>query len=399
MATFHVEILKILNSKQVQIPVLVDEVSLERNFNSSASTLNFTCNKYLSTSERDDDLSFSPGDYVLFILDGLTVFRGRVFKKSRSADHKIQVTAYDNIRYLMNQDTIILGQDADGKRYYTPLELFSKIEKIFKEQYSYSIPFFVNPKKKSILQTVRLDPIVYEDKSYMDMILDTFNQVKTKKNYDLAIYDAGGQIFVRFLDELVINWSHWVDPDYGDLEDIRKNSDEDFKFQSLREKLYGMQGFRQFWIENALTIDQFEDFSHEESIDEDVYTAVKLAVDATDPKAKIYIQKSEGQYIYQYGPLVHYEKIESSNDFKKRADSILSEKSSPKNTFSISGCRGNISVRGGTGLFVFDIDVGHTRYNGLMLVKEVTHHFKGKTHTMDLKLTTHPQFSNIKRVD
>ena len=55
---------------------------------------------------KDDTLNFHEGNPVSFRFNGANVFYGYVFKKSRSDNRLIKVTAYDQLRYFKNKDTI-----------------------------------------------------------------------------------------------------------------------------------------------------------------------------------------------------------------------------------------------------------------------------------------------------
>lgn len=58
------------------------------------------------TVVKDDTLNFHEGNPVSFRFNGANVFYGYVFKKSRSDNRLIKVTAYDQLRYFKNKDTI-----------------------------------------------------------------------------------------------------------------------------------------------------------------------------------------------------------------------------------------------------------------------------------------------------
>ncbi|WP_438590945.1 XkdQ/YqbQ family protein, partial [Faecalibaculum rodentium] len=56
---------------------------------------------------KDDVLDFSEGSSVRMKDNGDEVFFGFVFKQQRSKEQIITVTAYDQLRYLKNKDTIV----------------------------------------------------------------------------------------------------------------------------------------------------------------------------------------------------------------------------------------------------------------------------------------------------
>ena len=55
----------------------------------------------------DDVLDFSEGSAVRLQEDGDKIFFGFVFKQQRDRGKIINVTAYDQLRYLKNKDTIV----------------------------------------------------------------------------------------------------------------------------------------------------------------------------------------------------------------------------------------------------------------------------------------------------
>lgn len=56
---------------------------------------------------KDDVLDFSEGSAVRLKADGDEIFFGFVFKQQRAKEQIITVTAYDQLRYLKNKDTIV----------------------------------------------------------------------------------------------------------------------------------------------------------------------------------------------------------------------------------------------------------------------------------------------------
>ena len=84
---------------QLQQPMIEGDIVWETTRSGAASSLTFTVVK-------DDTLNFHEGNPVSFRFNGANVFYGYVFKKSRSDNRLIKVTAYDQLRYFKNKDTI-----------------------------------------------------------------------------------------------------------------------------------------------------------------------------------------------------------------------------------------------------------------------------------------------------
>ena len=74
----------------------------------SPSTLKFTVVK-------DASIAFEEGDPVRLKVDGKEVFFGFVFTKKRNKEHLIEVTAYDQLRYLKNKDTYVYENKTAGE--------------------------------------------------------------------------------------------------------------------------------------------------------------------------------------------------------------------------------------------------------------------------------------------
>lgn len=56
---------------------------------------------------KDAVINFQEGAAVRLKVDGKPVFFGFVFSKKRDKDQIIEVTAYDQLRYLNNKDTYV----------------------------------------------------------------------------------------------------------------------------------------------------------------------------------------------------------------------------------------------------------------------------------------------------
>ena len=56
---------------------------------------------------KDSKLNFSEGAAIRLTVDGQKVFYGFVFTQKRDKDGIIEVTAYDQLRYLKNKDTYV----------------------------------------------------------------------------------------------------------------------------------------------------------------------------------------------------------------------------------------------------------------------------------------------------
>ena len=98
MIRLAVEIL-IQHGSSIQYPAVEEGAKLTFERKRTPGKLTFTVVK-------DVALNFQEGDPVKLTVDGTPMFYGFVFTKSRDKGNTIDVTAYDQLRYLKNKDTI-----------------------------------------------------------------------------------------------------------------------------------------------------------------------------------------------------------------------------------------------------------------------------------------------------
>ena len=92
--------LLIQNGSKIYYPIVEDKVKLTWERKGTPGKLEFTVVK-------DGIINFQEGNPVKLTVNGTTMFYGFVFKKNRGKGETINVTAYDQLRYLKNKDTIV----------------------------------------------------------------------------------------------------------------------------------------------------------------------------------------------------------------------------------------------------------------------------------------------------
>ena len=97
--------LTIQHNGNVFEPPVEEGVKIEWERTGSPGKLTFTTVKIGSGSSTP--MAFSEGDPVCFYYDNQLVFLGYVFTKKRDKEHRIEVTCYDQIRYLKNKYTYV----------------------------------------------------------------------------------------------------------------------------------------------------------------------------------------------------------------------------------------------------------------------------------------------------
>lgn len=86
-------------------PPVKDEITLERERVGAPAKLVFTTVKI--GSGENTQMGFQEGDRVTLYYNGSAIFVGYVFTKKRDKEHHIEVTCYDQLRYLKNKFSYI----------------------------------------------------------------------------------------------------------------------------------------------------------------------------------------------------------------------------------------------------------------------------------------------------
>lgn len=276
-------------------------------------------------------LSFSHGATVSVILDGYKMFKGFVFKKSCNEDaKKIKVTCYDQLRYLKNKDSRVFENLTSDK-------IFEQLCKDFVLKY-----------KTVDASSYICAPRSEDATSLYDMIHNATND---------TLVNTGEWYFIR--------------DNFGTLEHLNIKS-------CLREEVLGDKS----WVTG---------FDYETSIDEDVYTQIKLYRDNEETgKREVFIVNDTvngGSRLKQWGILQLYEKIDEKYNIaqiESRALQMLKYYSSARRSLTLH-CLGVKEFFAGCTFKCKIADLGDISLNSYLLVTECTHKISNETHTMDIK--------------
>jgi hypothetical protein len=92
-------VLLIESGNTVIQPAVKDDITWETNRKNTPGKLTFTV-------IQDQEIEFAEGSAVSLQVNGIPLFYGFVFSRSRDKSHQIKVTCYDQIKYLIkNNDT------------------------------------------------------------------------------------------------------------------------------------------------------------------------------------------------------------------------------------------------------------------------------------------------------
>lgn len=308
--------LLIQHEDSIQYPVTLDGATLSRERNGAPAKLEFTVLK-------TEGLNFQEGDAVSLRVNGINAFLGYVFTKNRNKDGMIKVTAYDQLRYLKNKDTVICtGVRAD--------ELLTAMA----NDYGLTLGALDNT-------GWTLARILEDGKAAIDIIEDALDE---------TLY-ATGKMFVLY-------------DDYGEL---RLTDSESMIVDVL--------------IDSAAA----ENFDYSSSIDKETYNRIRLAYDNGETGERELYEACDAGSITKWGVLQNYIKLDSADTAEALAEGYLKLYNRKSRSLSISGVTGDIRVRGGSRVYV-TLDLGDISANSLLMVESVSHRFSGGGHRMDLDL-------------
>lgn len=309
--------LLIIHGDKVQAPILKDKIQWETQRKGYPGKLTFTCIKA-------PGLSFQEGDPVRFRYDDRNVFYGFVFTKQRDKEHHIKVTAYDQLRYFKNKDTLI---------YY-------------------------NKTASEVLKMLAAD-----NRLQLGVVDDTGWKIDKRNEDNTTLFD----IMQNALDLTVQNAKklYVLYDDFGKL--------------CLRD-------IESMTLDILINSSNAENFDYTTSIDKDTYNRVKLYYDNGDTgKREIYIAQ-HGENMNKWGVLQYCESISNEGvDMKNKADTLLRLYNQKTRSLTVKKIAGDTRSRAGTRVLV-DLGLGDIDLQSFLVVEKAVHTFSGGRHTMDLTL-------------
>lgn len=305
--------LTIQHNETVFEPPVEEGVKIEWERTGTPGKLTFTTIK---------SMSFDEGDPVCFYYDNKLVFIGFVFKKKRDREHRIEVTCYDQLRYLKNKYTYVFEK-----------KTATQIIKALCNDFGLQIGTMDNT-------GYVIPAIAEENKSAMDIILDVLEETLTNTGNMYVLYDNAGKIQVKNCANMVSN--------------------------------------------KLITDDTAENFDYSSSIDDETYNNIVLYYKGDDEKIQIFTASSDSS-IKKWGLLRYFEEVKNPTIGQNKANSLLRLYNKKTRELKVTGAFGDTSVRGGT-LIPIRLNLGDIVTNNFMIVEKVTHNFNKDHYTMDLTL-------------
>lgn len=283
--------------------------------------------KLTFTMLLDDDAHPKEGNILRLKVDNKPVFFGKIFVKQKSKDAKWQITAYDQMRYLKNEDTIVFKASTSDARFKQICELQGLPYKIL-DKSGWAAPVSVQDKK-----------------SYFSMIQNT-------------------------LDLTLINYGMWyiIRDNFGTLEHVALN-------RLVTNLVIGDESLA-------------TDYDYKASID-DAFNQIKLTRENQDTqKREVYLVK-DSKNIGFWGKLQYHDTVDenlSEAQIKSQAELLLKAKNKVNKTLKIPAI-GHLGISSGSGIILMFSDLEKEGFakQQLAIVSKCTHLFD-KVHTMDLEV-------------
>jgi len=279
---------------------------------------------------NDKILDISEGSPVRLCVNGKKIFYGFVFTQKRDKNQLIEVTAYDQLRYLQNKDTYVYENK-------TATQFIDMVAKDFNLNVG-------TLEDTSFVIASRVE----DNTSLFDMIENALDLTLENKKEMFVLYDDFGKLSLKNISNMYVG-------------DKSKNE--------------------------YLMIDEqtAENYEYTSSIDSETYNKIKLIYDNEESKKREVYIAQHGKNINQWGILQFYETLQKGENGQSKADALLSLYNQKTRNLQINKAFGDVRVRAGS-MIVVNLNLGDMKIKSYMMVEKVKHTFKMNEHTMDLTL-------------
>ncbi|WP_071131372.1 XkdQ/YqbQ family protein [Enterococcus timonensis] len=284
--------------------------------------------KFSFSITEDKAVFYRSGDIIEAFADDKQFFKGKIFIRRKQKDGLWKIVAYDNLRYLQNEDTIVFGASTASER-------FKKICEI--QGLSYKI---------SQASSYKCAGVIEDAKTYFSMLSDALDETRTATTYRYFVYDDSGTLKFADVDYLMTNLL------LGD--------------------------------ESLIT-----DYSYESSIDE-AYNSIKVIREDEKTKSRQVFTATSDKTIAVWGKLQKVEKATdadmNANQLQKQANDALKQNNAEATSLSLESI-GNMAIRAGNSftLLLSDLKREWGKDTRKVLVRSCTHTFS-PVHTQSMEV-------------
>ncbi len=277
---------------------------------------------------EDDILDFGEGSMVSMRENGQDVFFGFVFKQKKAKEPVITVTAYDQLRYLKNKDTIVYeNQTAD------------QLVQMIAANYS----LIAGPMEHT---NYVIESRVEENTSLFEMIQNAFDLTLTNTGEMFVLYDDFGKLTLKNLSSMMV----------------------------------GSPGA---WL--MFDEETGENYEYTSSIDDNTYNKIKLTYDNDSTGLREVYVTQDSVNIGKWGILQYFDTLKKGENGQAKAEALLKLYNRKTRGLKLTKVLGDNRVRAGS-MIVVNLDLGDWKVRNFMLVESCKHTYREGEHWMDITL-------------
>lgn len=273
---------------------------------------------------QDKSFVINNGDIIRVQNDNQNIFYGYVFEISSGQEEDVKIKAYDQLRYLMTNDTYVFKN-------ITATEVIKRIADDF------------GLKTGKLADTgYKIPTMVEDDKKLLDITCRALDKTLIGAGKNFVLFDDFGQLALRNVESMLLD----------------------------------------FYLGDASLM---TDFDFTRSIDNETYNRIKLVQDNKKTgKREIHITQDSAN-IAKWGRLQLYQKADeglNNAQINELMNTLITLKNREQKKLSIDAI-GDARVRAGCYVPIIIEELG---INQPFLVDECSHKFDGTDHTMSLEL-------------
>lgn len=351
----------ITNGKTMYLPMIEDSITLQQPRSGSPATLKFKI-------FNDGNIKLDCGNAVSFKWNTHKMFFGYIFSIKASTIDTVEITAYDQMRYLKNKNTYVFKD-----------KTFTEILTTLCKDNGLKMGKFEKVEKKVTL------PI--NEQTGLDWIEETTNYTvrpgdDNKSGAEYVVYDDFGEI--RLVE--MVPYTKGTKTVTKKTTDSKTGETKEEKVTEtyIKELKMLCSGF----VDNT----EIEGFTWEKTIDDqdDMSNQLKLAYDDDTTGVRHVYVYNNAESQAKYGTLVEYFNDSGWEDKDSRDYYVKiwkQKRTDASKKYSAKGVTGAVDCRGGS-FIICQVNPGLSdeKTSTFMLVEEAKHTFEGGRHTMDLTL-------------
>lgn len=317
MSEYKNDIVLLIESGNTVIqPAVKDDITWETNRKNTPGKLVFTV-------MQDESIKFQEGNAVSLQVNGIPLFYGFVFNRSRNKSHQIKVTCYDQIKYLIkNNDT-----------YQYENKQVDDVIRMIAEDYRLNV---------GSLESGGYSMTQYEEEEALyDIIQNAMDLTLMNTGTLFVLYDDFGKLTLKNIESMKTNIL--IDEETG------------------------------------------ENYTYTSSIDELTYNQIRLYYDNEETGTReVYIAK-DSENINRWGVLQYTEQLNDPTSGQVKADALLEYYDKVTRGLDVSGCVMKGKLQAGNSVGVI-LNLGEIKIQNYMVAEKVTHHITTDHWSADLRL-------------